>query len=71
LEIVEDLWSCVRKLLEGTSVLALAGVAHCCVLQLCDIADTVHCDLHVCDMLQSQSQRLLCPLILGTQYILL
>jgi hypothetical protein len=52
LAIVEERVSCVRKLLEGTSDLALAGAARCC-------------DLHVCDMLQSAGQSLLYPLILG------
>jgi hypothetical protein len=65
LAIVEERLSCVRKLLEGTSDLALAGAERYCVLQLCDIADTIRCDLYVCDMLQSAGQRLLCPLILG------
>jgi hypothetical protein len=44
LAIVEECLSCVRKLLEGTSVLALAGAARYCVLQLHDAAKTVHCD---------------------------
>lgn len=36
--------------------------AHCFLLQLCDAADAVYCDLHVCDPLQSQVS-LLCSLI--------
>jgi len=65
LAIVQERLSCVRKLPEGTSGLALAGAARCCVLQLCDVENTIRCDLHVCDMLESAGQRLLCPLILG------
>jgi hypothetical protein len=65
LAIVEERLSCVQKLLEGTSDLALASAPRCYVLQLCDVENTVHCDLHVCDMLQSAGQRLLCPLMLG------
>jgi hypothetical protein len=65
LAIVEERLSYVRK---GTSGFALAGAARCCVLQLCDVETTIRCDLHVCDMLESAGQRLLCPLILGIFY---
>ncbi len=69
LAFVERRLSCVRKLLEGIPVHALTGAARCRVLQLCDVADTVRYNFHVCDMLQSVRSKSAVPI--GTRDMLL